>query len=97
MYSSKHCYSYILCCLADMASSSAQERSGVITPVPHFIVDFEKVEMKPNNFLPLLNIPMGKEYYLEARNFLVSGCPGDERTSCQIPTIQPLGHSSGGR
>ena len=48
-----------------MASSSVQERSGVITPVPHFIVEFEKVEMKPNNFLPLLNIPKGKEYYLQ--------------------------------
>ena len=56
-----------------MASSSVQERSGLVTPVPRFLVEVDKVEIKPNNFLPLLNIPKGKEYYLEARNFLISG------------------------
>ena len=66
-----------------MASSSAQERSGVITPVPHFIVDFEKVEMKPKNFLK------GKEYYLEARNFFVSGLAKTAQMM-NVPAVKSL-------
>ena len=72
-----------------MASSSAQERSGVTTPVPRFLVEFDKVEMKPNNHLPLLNIPKGKEYFLEARNFLVLG-PGKTALTLNIPAVQKL-------
>ena len=42
-------------------------------PVPRLGVDFDEVEMKPNNHLPLLTILKGKEYFMEARNFLLSG------------------------
>ena len=72
-----------------MASSSAQERSGVTTPVPRFLVEFDKVEMKPNNHLPLLNIPKGKEYYLEARNLLVSG-PAKIALMMNVPIVKSL-------
>ena len=72
-----------------MASSSVQERSGVITPVPHFLVDVNKMEIKPNNFLPLLNIPKGKEYYLEARNFLISG-PARTALMLSVPAVKSL-------
>ena len=75
-------------CLAELASSSA-ERSGVITPVPRFLVEVNKVEMKPNNHLPLLNIRKGKEYYLEARNFLVSG-PAKTTLMLNVAAIQTL-------
>ena len=75
--------------LAEMATSSAQERSGVTTPVRRFLVEFDKVDMKPNNHLPLLNIPKSKEYYLEARNFLVSG-PAKTALMLNIPVVQSL-------
>ena len=75
--------------LAEIASSSAQERSDVTTPVPRFLVEFDKVEMKPNNHLPLLNIPKGMEYYLEARNFLVSG-PAKTALMLNVPAVQSL-------
>ena len=71
-----------------MASSSA-ERSGVTTPVPRFLVELNKVEMKPNNHLPLLTIPNGKEYYMEARNFLLSG-PAKTALTQNIPAVQSL-------
>ena len=72
-----------------MASSSVQERSGVITPVPqNFVVEVDKIEMKPNNFLPLLNIPKGKEYYLEA-NFLISG-PAKTALMLSVPAVKSL-------
>ena len=57
-----------------MASSSVQERSTVITPVPH---------------LTLLNISKGKEYYLEARNFLVSG-PAKTTLMMNVPAVKSL-------
>ena len=71
-----------------MASSSA-ERSGVTTPVPRFLVEFNKVEMKPNNHLPLLTIPNGKEYYMEARNFLLSS-PAKTAVTLNIRVVQSL-------
>ena len=72
-----------------MASSSAQERSGVTTPVPRFLVEFDKVEMKPNNHLPLLTIPKGKEYFMEARNFLLSS-PAKKALMLNIPAVKTL-------
>ena len=72
-----------------MASSSVQERSGVVTPVPRFLVEVNKVEMKLNNFLPRLNIPKGKEYYLEARNFLVSS-PARTALMLSTPAVKSL-------
>ena len=71
-----------------MISSSA-ERSGVTTPVPRFLVEFNKVEMKPNNNLPLLTIPKGKEYFMEVRNFLLSG-PAKTTLTLNIPAVQTL-------
>ena len=69
---------------AEMASSSA-ERSAVTTPVPRFLVELNKVYMKPNNHLPL-TIPNGKEYYMEARNFLLSG-PAKTALTLNIPGV----------
>ena len=71
-----------------MASSSA-ERSRVTTPVPRFLVELNKVEMKPNNHFPLLKIPKGKEYFMEARNFLLSG-PAKTALTLNIPVVQSL-------
>ena len=48
-----------------------------------------KVEMKPNNHLPLLTIPNGKEYFMEARNFLLSG-PAKTALTLNIPAVQSL-------
>ena len=72
-----------------MPSSSAQIRSGVTTPVPRFLVDVNEVEMKPNNHLPLLTIPKGKECFLEARNFLLSD-PAKTTLTLNIPAVQAL-------
>ena len=72
-----------------MASSSAQIGSSVITPVPRSVVDFDEVEMKWNNHLPLLIIPRGKEYFMEARNFLLSG-PAKTALTLNIPAVKML-------
>ena len=72
-----------------MASSSVQIRSRVTIHVPRFLVDFDKVEMKPNNHLPLLIIPKGKEYFMEARNFLLSG-PAKTALTLNIPAVKEL-------
>ena len=45
--------------------------------------------MKPNNHLPLLTIPKGKEYFLEASNFLLLG-PAKTALTLNIPAIQTL-------
>ena len=58
-------------------------------PVPRLGVDFDEVEMKPNNHLPLLTILKGKEYFMEARNFLLSG-PAKTALTLNIPAIQAL-------
>ena len=71
-----------------MASLSV-EQSGVTTPIPRFQVEFNKVEMKPNNHLPLLTIPKNKEYFMEARNFLLSG-PAKTALTLNIPAVQTL-------
>jgi len=72
-----------------MTSQSVQVRSGVTTPVPGFLVKFNEVEMKPNNHLPLLVIPKGKEYLLEARNFLLSG-PAKTALTINTPAVKEL-------
>ena len=72
-----------------MASSSSQQRSGVTTPVPRFLVNYDEVEMKPNNHLPLLNIPKDKAYFMEAKNFLLSS-PAKTALTLNIPAIQTL-------
>ena len=59
-----------------MASSFSQEQqqqqAGMITPVPRFIILLATVEWKPNNYLPLLNLPQEKTYFQEAKNFLLT-------------------------
>ena len=72
-----------------MASSSAQLRSGVTTLVARFLVEFDEVEMKPNNHLPLLNIPKDKAYLMEGRNFLLSG-PAKTAPTLKIPVVKTL-------
>ena len=72
-----------------MASSSAQLRSVVTTPLPRFLVEYDEVEMKPNNHLPLLKIPKEKTYFKEARNFLLSG-PAKTTLTLNIPVVQTL-------
>ena len=52
-------------------------------------MEITKVEMKPNNHLPLLTIPNGKEYYMEARKFLLSG-PAKTALTLNIPAVQSL-------
>ena len=72
-----------------MACSSSQQRFGVTTHVPRFRVDYDEVEMKPNNHLPLLTIPNHKSYFMEARNFLFSG-PTKTAVTLNIPVMQTL-------
>ena len=72
-----------------MASSSSQQRSEVTTPVTRFLVDYNEVEMKPNNHLPLLTIPNDKPYFMEARNFLLSG-PAKTAITLNILAVQTL-------
>ena len=72
-----------------MASSSSQQRSGVNTPVPIFLVEFKEVEMKSNNHLPLLTLPNNKSYFMEARNFVLSG-PAKTALTLNIPSVQSL-------
>ena len=71
-----------------MASSSA-ERSGVTTPIPRLLVEFYKLEMKPNNHILLLTLPKGKEYFLEARNFLLPG-PAKTALTLNIPAVKTM-------
>ena len=79
-----------------MASPSVKIRSGVTTPIPRFLVEFDEVEMKPNNHLPLLGIPKGKEYFMEARNLLFSGPAKTAAKGCStsewsyIPAVKEL-------
>ena len=80
---------HTFCCLAEMASSSSQQRSGVTTSVPKFLVDYNEVEMKPHNHLPLLNIPNDRSYFMEARNFLLSG-PAKTVLTLNILAVQTL-------
>ena len=56
-----------------MTSQISTKKSGVNYPVPRYIIPFKKVKWKLNNYLPLLNIPKGKEYFEEARQFLLLG------------------------
>ena len=52
-------------------------------------MEFDELEMKPNNHLPLLNIPKDKAYFMEARNFLLSG-PARTALTLNIPVVQEL-------
>ena len=61
-----------------IAFVASAERSGVTTPVPRFLVELNKVKMKPNNHLPL-----------EARNFLLSG-PTKTALTLNILAVQSL-------
>jgi len=70
-------------CVLEMATSSTSQKQQA-DDIPEFVLQFEGVEWKPTNHLPLLTLFEGNTYFQNARNLFVNG-PCKKALTLNIP------------